>query len=191
MKLEEFRLSQVADIKTGPFGSQLHKGDYQKEGTPIVTVEHLGSRQFREQNLPRVADKDRTRLSQYLLQPGDIVFSRVGSVDRSAYVTQEQDGWLFSGRCLRVRPKTGINSLYLYYVLNDKRVKSKIRKSAVGATMPSINTQILGELEVSLPPIETQNKVAKVLDALDSKIELNSRINKNLDNLNLTRYESR
>ena len=41
-------LSALADIQTGPFGSQLHKEDYVQNGTPIVTVEHLGQKRFTE-----------------------------------------------------------------------------------------------------------------------------------------------
>ena len=57
------RLGEFAEIQTGPFGSQLHKEDYVLNGTPIVTVEHLGNRLFTEQNLPRVSDDDKQRLS--------------------------------------------------------------------------------------------------------------------------------
>ena len=101
-------LRDIADIQTGPFGSQLHKEDYVDIGTPIVTVEHLGNRVFTEQNLPKVSDEDKARLSKYVLKEGDIVFSRVGSVDRCSYVDAAHDGWMFSGRCLRVRPNTEV-----------------------------------------------------------------------------------
>ena len=80
MKFDTIKLSELAAIQTGPFGSQLHKEDYVVHGTPIVTVEHLGSRKFTEQNLPCVSDKDKERLKKYVLKTGDIVFSRVGSV---------------------------------------------------------------------------------------------------------------
>ena len=61
-------LRDIADIQTGPFGSQLHKEDYVDIGTPIVTVEHLGNRVFTEQNLPKVSDEDKARLSKYVLK---------------------------------------------------------------------------------------------------------------------------
>lgn len=79
----------LSDIQTGPFGSQLHKENYVDDGTPIVTVEHLGNRVFTEQNLPRVSNEDKQRLSKYILKEGDIVFSRVGSVDRLIAITKE------------------------------------------------------------------------------------------------------
>ena len=55
--MKEKFLRELADIQTGPFGSQLHKEDYVADGTPIVTVEHLGNKMFSEQNLPRVSNK--------------------------------------------------------------------------------------------------------------------------------------
>jgi type I restriction enzyme S subunit len=99
---------------TGPFGSQLHQRDYLTIGTPIITVEHLGDNRIFHQDLPRISDYDKNRLSRYIMHKGDIIFSRVGSVDRRSIVRDEEEGWLFSGRCLRVRPDPNkINPEYL------------------------------------------------------------------------------
>ena len=174
-------LRELADIQTGPFGSQLHKEDYVEVGTPIVTVEHLGNRTFTEQNLPKVSDGDKKRLEKYVLSPGDIVFSRVGSVDRCSYVDERHSGWMFSGRCLRIRPSEYINPLYLYYYFCLEEVRQFVRNIAVGATMPSINTKLLGEVPVSVPSIQTQRRIAAILSSLDDKIELNNKINANLE----------
>ena len=173
-------LRDIADIQTGPFGSQLHKEDYVDIGTPIVTVEHLGNRVFTEQNLPKVSDEDKARLSKYVLKEGDIVFSRVGSVDRCSYVDAAHDGWMFSGRCLRVRPNTEVDPLYLYYFFCLEDTKQFVRNIAVGATMPSINTKLLGEDEVAYPSQTEQQKIVALLSALDDKIEINQKINDNL-----------
>lgn len=178
--MEQRTLKNLADIQTGPFGSQLHKEDYVENGTPIVTVEHLGAREFTEQNLPQVSDFDKKRLKKYILQTGDIVFSRVGSVDRCSFVNQAHDGWMFSGRCLRVRPDEKIEPLYLYYFFCLEETKQFVRNIAVGATMPSINTKLLGEVEIYYPDLGTQRKVIGILSAIDNKIELNQRINDNL-----------
>ena len=174
------QLKDIADVQTGPFGSQLHKEDYVENGTPIVTVEHLGNRVFTEQNLPRVSVQDKQRLNKYVLVQGDVVFSRVGSVDRCSYVDQKHDGWMFSGRCLRVRPVSKVDSLYLYYFFCWENTKQFIRNIAVGATMPSINTKLLGEVSVPLPEMQIQKKIARILSAIDDKIENNQKINDNL-----------
>jgi len=173
-------LRDIADIQTGPFGSQLHQEDYVDVGTPIVTVEHLGKRRFTTQNLPLVSDADKQRLQKYILHKGDIVFSRVGSVDRCSLVEGEHDGWMFSGRCLRVRPMEMVNPEYLYYYFCGEETKQFVRNIAVGATMPSINTKLLGEVPIELPDMETQKKIAAIVSSFDHKIEVNEEINDNL-----------
>ena len=182
------QLKLLADIQTGPFGSQLHKEDYVTVGTPIVTVEHLGNRVFTEQNLPMVSDTDKERLNKYVLKEGDIVFSRVGSVDRCSYVDAAHDGWMFSGRCLRVRPNEQLDAMFLYYYFCLEETKQFVRNIAVGATMPSINTKLLGEVPITFPSIEQQARVAQLLSAIDDKIENNSKINDNLQQQAMALY---
>lgn len=169
---EILKLKELADIQTGPFGSQLHKEDYVQNGTPIVTVEHLGEKFFTEQNLPRVSDEDKKRLQKYTLHEGDIVFSRVGAIDRSSYVDEIHDGWLFSGRCLRVRPGRKVYPLYLYYYLQLASVKNFIYSIAVGGTMPSLNTLILGQVDIMVPNVVAQKKIGDFFAHLDDILSL-------------------
>ncbi len=103
-------------------------------------------------NLPLVSREDFERLYKYDLHSGDIVFSRVGSVDRAVMVTCSEEGWLFSGRCLRVRPKLSSMGIYFLWWFNQPVVKQLVVASAVGATMPSINTGILNDIRLILPP---------------------------------------
>ena len=178
---KEYKLGEIADVQTGPFGSQLHMSDYKNEGTPIITVEHLGDNKIIHNNLPLVGDEDKNRLSKYVLSEGDIVFSRVGSVDRRAYVSANEDGWMFSGRCLRVRPSEEVDSKYLSYYFGLEDFKETIRRIAVGATMPSINTSILSNVVVTLPSLEEQRHIASILTSLDDKIDLLRRENLTLE----------
>ena len=171
-------------IQTGPFGSQLHQRDYVSEGTPIITVEHLGQNRITTQDLPRVSDYDHIRLSKYTLQEGDVVFSRVGSVDRRALVRKGEEGWLFSGRCLRVRPDPSkIDAGYISYFFGLDSFQDYIRAIAVGATMPSLNTQILSDVPILYPPLPEQRAIAHILGSLDDKIELNRRTNQTLEQM--------
>jgi len=182
MKSEKTTIGDIASVQTGPFGSQLHNKDYVTFGTPIVTVEHLGQRKITRQNLPCVSNTDKQRLSKYTLEYGDLVFSRVGSVDRCSWVSEEEVGWMFSGRCLRVRPNdpSKIYHKYLYYFFNLESTKDFVRNIAVGATMPSINTRLLSEVPITFPSIDEQQQIGDVLSALDDKIEVNSNINRYL-----------
>ncbi|OBY76130.1 hypothetical protein NG55_05585 [Acinetobacter gyllenbergii] len=165
-------LGEISDIKTGPFGSTLHQEDYVDIGTPIITVEHLGEIGITNQNLPLVSDADKTRLKSYLLKVGDLAFSRVGSVDRCAIVTEKENGWLFSGRILRVRPNNElIDSKNLMYALKTEDAQYRIRSVAVGQTMPSLNTEILKNFPVILSNSKKeQTKIAFFLSAVDEKI---------------------
>jgi len=169
-------------VKTGPFGSQLHLRDYVPIGTPIITVEHLGENRIIHRELPRVSDEDRKRLSRYSLRPGDIVFSRVGSVDLRALVREEESGWLFSGRLLRIRPKLDlIDPGYLSWFFGLPLFREYVRRIAFGATMPSLNTKLLSDLPVYFPSIDQQRAIAHILGTLDDKIELNRRMNETLE----------
>ncbi len=179
-----YPLGKIASVQTGPFGSQLHMKDYVEKGTPIITVEHLGDNKILHDNLPCVSDQDCIRLSKYDLREGDIVFSRVGSVDRCAYVKKEEEGWLFSGRCLRIRVENeNVDPRYLSFYFGQPLFKSYIRQVAVGATMPSLNTSIMSELSIPLPPLAIQKKIAAILSSLDDKIELNTRMNNVLEEI--------
>ncbi|WP_297672825.1 restriction endonuclease subunit S [Slackia sp.] len=187
--MNERTLADVADIQTGPFGSQLHKEDYSDIGIPIVTVEHLGERAFSEQNLPLVHEEDANRLSKYRMKPGDIIFSRVGSVDRCSFADRSNDGWLFSGRCLRIRSHGEYDPEFLYYYLSSNNVRRFIRNIAVGATMPSINTTLMGEIPIPPTDPRVQSRVASVGTAIDKKISINNRVNGYLDEFCNTIYQ--
>lgn len=166
------------DIKTGPFGSALHAEDYVPHGTPIVTTEHFKSGHLPDvgTGVPQVSVSDTKRLAMYLLEVGDIVFSRVGSVDLNAVVTPQQWGWLFSGRVLRVRPTGGCDSTFLHYALDTDGVRQSILARAVGQTMPSINTQILGATEVPIPASRAeQQAIGTFFSKLDALISAEGR----------------
>jgi len=169
-------------IQTGPFGSQLHMEDYVDEGTPIITVEHLVDGFISHQNLPLVSDEDKQRLSKYTLKSGDIVLSRVGSVDRSAIVSDNEDGWLFSGRCIRIRPDNSkVNPRYIGWLLQHPSVKEYLRRVAVGLGMPSLNTKIVENLPIYLnPDLGAQQSVVHNCDLLHSLTALKYRIEENL-----------
>lgn len=174
-------IAKKASVQTGPFGSQLHNEDYVENGIPIITVEHMDGKYIAHRNLPLVAKEDVERLNKYNLHTGDIVFSRVGSVDRAVMVTKHEDGWLFSGRCLRVRPNIADYGCYLLWWFNQPVIRQLVTSSAVGATMPSINTSILSNIRLILPP-DTQltsfcRTATKLIDTITSNLEEMRKLN--------------
>ena len=166
-------VGDFASVQTGPFGSQLHNEDYVESGTPIITVEHMDGKYIAHRNLPLVSQNDVDRLRKYDLHTGDIVFSRVGSVDRAVMVSQHEDGWLFSGRCLRVRPYDSNTGSYFLWWFNQPVIRQLVTASAVGATMPSINTSILNSIRIVFPRKDIVTQFCKIADGLIEIIATN------------------
>lgn len=179
-------LGAVAEIKTGPFGSTLHAKAYIEDGHAIITTEHFKSGELPvdKKGIPQVSDDDYLRLKAYLIKVGDIVFSRVGSVDINAHVTNKQEGWLFSGRVLRVRSGKIIDSEYLHHELSTSRVKKSVVSRAVGQTMPSINTEILKITPIHFPLDTTeQTAIGNYFQKLDSLINQHQQKHDKLSNI--------
>lgn len=166
-------VGDFASVQTGPFGSQLHNEDYVESGTPIITVEHMDGKYIAHRNLPLVSQNDVDRLRKYDLHTGDIVFSRVGSVDRAVMVSQHEDSWLFSGRCLRVRPYDPNTGSYFLWWFNQPVIRQLVTASAVGATMPSINTSILNSIRIVFPQKDIVTQFCKMADGLIEIIATN------------------
>ncbi|UCS93772.1 restriction endonuclease subunit S [Echinicola marina] len=187
---KEVTIGEIAEVKTGPFGSALLNEQYIQGGTPVITVEHIKDFRISQLDYPSVTDEDKDRLSSYTLEEGDIVFSRVGSVDLSAIALKENIGWLFSSRMLRVRPdRKLIDPLYLSYYLRLYGVRKYINNIAVGSTMPSINTQILKSIPVIHCELSEQKEIAKALSSLDQKITLLQEQNQTLEELAQTLFK--
>lgn len=178
-------------IQTGPFGSQLHSADYVDVGTPIIMVEHLGENIIKSEKTPFVSDEDIKRLVKYTMKPGDIIFSRVGYVDKRALVKDVHDGWLFSGSLLRIRPDLNlVDATYLSYFFGFPRLKKYMGDVSVGATRPSINTSILKSIPVVLPEVRVQKVIGEILAKIDDKIACNNAVSKTLEDIAQTIFKS-
>lgn len=181
--LRDFVQRGEVEIKTGPFGTQLKASEYVEQGTPVLNVKNLGYSTVVKSKLDRVGPATIERLNVHILHCGDIVFGRKGAVDRHAYIGSDEEGWMQGSDCIRVRVKTPkINSRYLsYYFLTPKHQAFMSSMCSHGTTMASLNQKILEQIEVPIPTREAQDKIVHLLSALDDKIELNQKINENLE----------
>ena len=179
------------DIQTGPFGSQLHAADYVPIGIPSIMPQNIGDNRISEIGIARITDEDAQRLSRYLVQPGDIVYSRRGDVERRALIREREAGWLCGTGCLRVRFGDGVvHPPYAAYYLGHPIVREWIVRHAQGATMPNLNTSILSSLPFVLPSMDDQHAIAHILGTLDDKIELNRRMNETLEAMTRAIFQS-
>lgn len=180
--MDSTNLGKIADIITGPFGSMLHKSDYKDSGTPVIMPQDIGNRTLSLDNIARIGDKDASRLARYATIENDIVYARRGDVEKHAYITSEQAGALCGTGCLRVRVNEQLaDPLFVSFYLNRPESRTWIRLHAVGSNMPNINTDILSELPLELPGLDTQRHVGNLLRYIDSKIANNKKLMQELE----------
>ena len=71
---------------------------------------------------------------------------------------------------------------FIYYLVTSPKIREIAIKSMVGSSgRQRVQADVLADLELELPPLETQEKIARILSSLDDKIELNNKINQNLE----------
>ena len=179
------------NIQTGPFGGQLHASDYVPMGIPSIMPQNIGDNRILADGIARITPDDADRLSRYLVQEGDIVYSRRGDVKRRALVRSAEDGWLCGTGCLRIRlGENGVDSRYASYYLGHPDVQEWIVRHAHGATMPNLNTSILSECPFVVPPKTEQEAIAQILGTLEDKIELNQRMSETLEEMARALFKS-
>ena len=179
------------ELQTGPFGTMLHASSYKDYGTPVLAVQHIGNnRIIHGLDIPRVDEETHQRLARYEIKVNDIIFCRKGAVERTALVTDKENGWLQGSDCIRLRLIDPlINPIYISYVFCSNQYKKWIVQHAHGATMPSLNQQIISLSPLALPPIEEQKQIADVLSCLDAKIENLRRQNETLEQIAQTLFK--
>ena len=168
--------------KTGPFGTQLKASEYVNVGTPVLNVRNLGFATVSTEKLDMIGEETLARLSAHKLQKGDIVFGRKGAVERHAYISENEDGWMQGSDCIRLRVNSNrINARYLsYYFLTDSHRAFMISMCSHGTTMASLNQKIIELICVPLPKRKIQDRIVTILGAIDEKIKNNIEINDNL-----------
>jgi len=188
--VSELVASGEVELKTGPFGTQLRASDYVENGIPVINVRNIGFGTIRPDKLEFITDATRDRLSTHVLRCNDIVFGRKGAVERHVFVKRDQDGWFQGSDCLRLR----LNSPRIdprfasYYFLTEEHQQWMKNQCSHAATMASLNQQILERIELPLPDLPTQRKIAGVLSAYDDLIENNLRRIKILEEMAQSLY---
>lgn len=166
-------ISEFAQLQTGPFGTQLHSDEYVSFGTPVINVKNIGYGHIVSENLDYLSEETCERLSSHRLLFGDIVFGRKGSIDRHAFINTEQEGWIQGSDCIRVRPKNIQMGHYIHRWFSQSVIQQLIVSSSVGSTMASLNTKILGDIRILIPPESKLSLFSKYTDNVMNVIAAN------------------
>ena len=162
---EKVCLSELADIKIGPFGSLLHKDDYIEGGHPLLNPSHIIDGKIAPDSKLSISDEKYDELSAYQLHAGDVVMGRRGEMGRCAVVPDQ--GFLCGTGSMIIRTKGEVTADYLQKVISFPSFKKTIEDMAVGQTMPNLNVPIVSAFQIIKPPIEVQNRYYAFVDETD------------------------
>lgn len=170
---EVMRLANVAEkIQTGPFGSQLHAGEYSSGGVPVINPANIRDGKLIADPECAVDQEKSCHLAKHRLSEGDIVFARRGEMGRCGLVTRLEAGWLCGTGSLLVRSdKSKCSPEFLNQLLSTRGVREWLSLESVGSTMENLNTGILGRIPMPLPPAAEQRAIAAFLDQETAKID--------------------
>ena len=174
---EKVTLSDLAEIKIGPFGSLLHKEDYIEGGHALVNPSHIIDGKVSVDEKLTVSDDKFAELSAYHLQVGDVVMGRRGEMGRCAVVLD--DGLLCGTGSLLIRTKGEVTADYIQKIISFPSFKKTIEDMAVGQTMPNLNVPIVSGFQIIKPPMEVQSAYYKFAEQLDkSKVAVQAALDK-------------
>ncbi|MCM1121775.1 MAG: restriction endonuclease subunit S [Eubacterium sp.] len=172
---EKVPLSELADIKIGPFGSLLHKEDYIEGGHPLLNPSHIAEGKVTPDTKLTISDEKFNELSAYHLKVGDVVMGRRGEMGRCAVVLEE--GFLCGTGSLLIRSKGEVTADYIQKVISFPSFKKTIEDMAVGQTMPNLNVPIVSNFQIIKPPRYVQDSYNSFVHQTD---ELKFTIQKSL-----------
>ena len=113
-------------------------------------------------------------------QKGDILIPTVGTLD--AVSMMDRDDCCIAQNLVAFRSNPKICDCdFLYYLLCDPTVRTRVLQLDIGAVQPSIKVPHLKNLEVEIPDLDKQKKIARILNILDKKIAINKKVNENLE----------
>lgn len=180
-------LSQViTDIAAGPFGSNLKVECFVPSGFPIIDGANLKGFKVTDNITKFVTEEKAQSLHRSIAHRGDVVVTISGTIGQIAYIPEdsEYEAYLVSQRQFRVTfDDTQVFVPYLVYYFHTAQGQHQILSFANQTGVPALSQPLKNfkKITIDLPPLEEQRRIAGILGSLDDKIELNRRINANLE----------
>jgi len=192
--LKDIASKEKSSIISGPFGSNISSKFFQESGVPVIRGNNLsnGAQKFIDKGFAFVSEEKADELNAYAIKD-DLIFTAAGTIGQVGLIENKAKykKYVISNKQLRVRlDLKKVNPLYAYYWFSSPWIVKDIINKNTGSTVPLINLGIIKSLEIKLPNDRTiQDKIAAVLSSLDAKIEINNRINAELEAMAKTLYD--
>ena len=161
LAVDALAVQKKGAVKIGPFGSQLKKNELRNEGVRVYGQENVLQDDFRLGNR-FIDDAKFDSLRSVQLFAGDVVVTMMGSVGAATVVPDGIPTGIMDSHLLRIQPNTSmIEPEFLAKVLRDSsEIKKQIRARSQGGIMSGLNARIVRSLEVPVPPLPEQRKIA-------------------------------
>ena len=177
-------LKEDKNIVGGPFGSNLKVIDYRDNGIPIMRLQNIKRREFKDKDIKFISKEKAEELKYHSFKSGDIILAKLGSeLGICCIVPEKYKYGIVVGDVIRIRiPENTCNKEYLLSFLNSKSVENLLNGKIVGATRPRVNLEDIRKILIPTPPLKLQNDFAKVIEKIDlikqKQIESTKEINK-------------
>ena len=124
-------------------------------------------------------------IKNYIVSKGDIIISIVGSIGFVAQIQSELDKASLTENCVKLTHYNlnKIDPKYLFYFLTSPIGQHEINSKVVGSTQPKLPIYNIKNIEISLPPLSEQHRIANILSSFDNKIELLRKENNTLEDI--------
>ena len=199
--MEEHRIQErklgdyILDIAAGPFGSNLKVNCFVPDGFPIIDGANLKGFKVTDNVTKFVTETKARSLHRSIAKRNDVVVTISGTVGQISYIPEDSqyEEYLVSQRQFRVTfDENRVYVPYLVYYFHTKEGQHKILSFANQTGVPALAQPLKNfrNIDIALPEIETQRRISKILESLDKKIELNNRINQNLEGQVQERFDS-
>lgn len=183
---QEVKLGEICTIIDGDRGKNYPKSnELQPQGYCLfLNTKNVPDNKFNFSECTFISkDKDEL-LGKGKLNYGDIVVTTRGTLANFAYYTKKciyNKIRINSGMVILRNENKYLCTHYLYHFLISNNFKQQVQSLATGSAQPQLPIKDMKNIIMNLPPIDIQKKIAGVLGALDDKIELNNKINNNLE----------
>ena len=184
--MESIKLGEViTDIATGPFGSNLKVSCFVDDGFPIVDGANLKGYKLTDNITKYVTEEKARSLKRSIAKRNDIVATISGTVGQISYIPEDSkyEEYLCSQRQFRASFDTSrVYVPYLVFYFHTYEGQHKILSFANQVGVPALAQPLKNFrlIDIDLPDLETQKKIASVIESINNKIEKNDAINKNL-----------
>jgi len=186
------KLSDVSIIITKGTTPTTVGGRFIDEGINFVKSESVGQYKHLDNSLFQFIDEETDeKLKRSRLKEGDLLFSIAGAYLGKLSIVSNLDIPANTNQAVGVvrLDKQIVDVEYLYYYFSQRNINEYINNLSSQSSQPNLNLGLLGNLSFDNKPLQTQKSIAKVLSELDSKIELNNKINQELEAMAKTLYD--